>query len=128
MVQSGVPDQWWDCVMKCYCYLRTVHDKMADGKTTYKNIFGLTIDGSLIPLGANVEARLHRFRKKMLPAIFMGCVLRAGGGWPSDLLIADCEDLENLPAKYPPGETLSKIKKTERTHCTKNKTVNTCGA
>ena len=28
----------------------------------------------------------------------MGCLLRAGGRWSSDLLIEDCEDLQNLSA------------------------------
>ena len=31
----------------------------------------------------------------MIPRIFMGNALRAGGGWSSDWLIADCEDIEN---------------------------------
>ena len=26
----------------------------------------------------------------------MGCILRVGGGWSSDLAVADCEGLENL--------------------------------
>ena len=63
--------------------------------------------GFLIPFGATVsykpisskdEARLHQFGKKMLPGIFMGNVLDAGGGWSGDLLMADFGDLENLSA------------------------------
>ena len=30
-VQSGLPEEWWDCAMECCCYLSNVHDKMADG-------------------------------------------------------------------------------------------------
>ena len=37
-------------------------------------------------------------RLKMLPGVFMGYVLRAGGGWSGDLGIADCRDLENVLA------------------------------
>ena len=29
-VQSGRPDEWWDCATECCCYLRNVHDKLAD--------------------------------------------------------------------------------------------------
>ena len=36
-------------------------------------------------------------KKKMLPGIFMKFVCRAGG-WSVDLLITDCEELENLSA------------------------------
>ena len=41
---------------------------------------------------------MHQFNEKMLPEIFIGCVLRAGEGWTGDLLLADFEDLENLRA------------------------------
>ena len=45
MVQSGLPDEWWDCAIEGYCYLRNVHDKMADDKTAYVQIFGVHFDG-----------------------------------------------------------------------------------
>ena len=73
--------------MECYCYLRNVHDKMADGKTANEKRSGVNVDGPLIPFGAKLsykplsskdEATLHQFVKKMLPRIFMGFVLRAG--------------------------------------------------
>ena len=37
MVQSGPPEEWWDCEMERDCYLRNVYDKMADGKTAHEN-------------------------------------------------------------------------------------------
>ena len=40
--------------MECY-FVRTVRDNMADGKTAYDGICGVTLDGSLIPFGANVS-------------------------------------------------------------------------
>ena len=61
----------------------------------------------MIPFGANAsnkpisesdEGRLHQFGKKMKLGIFMGHESRAGRGWSGDLLIADCEDPENLSA------------------------------
>ena len=33
MFQSGLPEEWCDCAMKCCCYLLTRRDKLADGKT-----------------------------------------------------------------------------------------------
>ena len=96
--QSGVPEEWWDCGTRCCCYMRSVHDKMTDGKTAYENRFTDKFDGLLIPFGAKVsctpillkdESRPHQLGKKMLPDIFMGYVLRAGGGWPGDMLIAE---------------------------------------
>ena len=39
-VQSDLPEVWWDIVMERYCYLRNVHDKMADGKTAFENVLG----------------------------------------------------------------------------------------
>ena len=57
--------------MECYCYLRNVHDKMADGKTVFENRYGQTFDrpipfGTLverIPLTAKDKSRVHQFGK-----------------------------------------------------------------
>ena len=76
MVQSALPDEWRDCATEGYCYLRNVHDKMADDKTAPEKTTGVTFDGPLIPCVANVgyepisskdEARLHHFGKQVLP-------------------------------------------------------------
>ena len=94
MVQSGRPEEWWDCALECECYFENVYDKMADGKTAYSETCGVTFDGHLIPLGANVsdkpispkdESRLHQVGQKMPLAILMGYVLRAGRGWSGSL-------------------------------------------
>ena len=42
--------------------------------------------------------RLHQFGKKVLPSIFLGYELIAGGTWKGDILVADLEDLEKLDA------------------------------
>ena len=37
LVQSGLPEEWWDCAMECSCFLlRNMHDNMADGKTAFE--------------------------------------------------------------------------------------------
>ena len=36
MVHRGLPEEWRDCAMECYCFLRDVHDKMAAGNTAYE--------------------------------------------------------------------------------------------
>ena len=55
MVQSGPPEEWWDCAMECDCQLRNVHDKVADGKTAYKKICGVKVDGLWISFGATAR-------------------------------------------------------------------------
>ena len=95
--------------MDSFGSLRNVHDKMADGKTACGKTCCVKFDGFLIPFGVNVsckpiserdEARLHQIGKKMLLGFFMGHVSRAERGWSGDLLIADCEDPENLSASH----------------------------
>ena len=54
-VQSGLPDQWWDCAVECYCHMRNVHDKTADDKTWCEKRFGVTFDGLLMPFEANIS-------------------------------------------------------------------------
>ena len=44
-----------DCAMECYCYLRNVHDKTADGKTASENMFGVQFDGALIPTSPSLR-------------------------------------------------------------------------
>ena len=43
-------------------------------------------------------SRLHQFGPKVLPSIFLGNVLYAGGIWKGDIMIADTEELEEKDA------------------------------
>ena len=72
-------------------------------RKTIQRIFRIPI----IPFGALVDhrristrdqMRIHRFGKKVLPGIFLGCALIAVKIWKGDILIADIEKLENLDA------------------------------
>ena len=98
--------------MECYCCLRNVQDLLADGKTPYERRFGESFKGPIIPCGAMVEyhpisprdqATIHQFDKKVLPGIFLGYELIAGGTWKGIILIADLEELGKLDASeiYP---------------------------
>ena len=93
--------------MECCCFLRNVQDLLADRKTPHEWRFGESFKGPIILYGAMVEyypisardqARFQQFGKKVLPAIFLGYALIAGGIWEGDILIADIEELENLDA------------------------------
>ena len=64
-------------------------------------------NGPVIPFGSMIEYRsisakdqtlLHQFGKKVLPGIFLGYVLYAGGIWKGDIMVADLEELGNLGA------------------------------
>ena len=50
------------------------------------------------PVSAKDQSRLHQFGENMLPGIFHGCALYAGGIWKGDNLVADNKELENLDA------------------------------
>ena len=107
LLQSGLDEKWWADSMECHCYLRNVQDLLADGNTPYERRFGEPFKGPVIPFGAMVEnypisgrdqARHHQFGKKVLPGIFLGYALIAGGIGKGDILIADIDELENLDA------------------------------
>ena len=77
---------------------------LADGKTPYERRFGMPFNGPVIPFGAMVEfhsisakdqCRLHQFGAKVLPGIFLGYALYAGGIWKGDIMVADTEELED---------------------------------
>ena len=93
--------------MECYTCLRNVTDLFSDGKTPYERRFGEPFEGPIVPFGSLVEhypistkdqSRIHQFRKKVLPGIFLGYALYAGGTWKGDILVADIEDLETMDA------------------------------
>ena len=68
------------------------------GKTPYERRFGQPCKGPIIPFGSLVEyhpltakdqSRIHHCGKKVLPGLFFGYALYAGGIWKGDVLIAD---------------------------------------
>ena len=107
LLQSGLNESWWADSLECYTYLRNVADLLSDGKTPYERRFGQPLKGPIIPFGSLVEyhpitaknqSRIHQFGKKVLPGLFLGYALYAGGIWKGDVLIADFEELETMDA------------------------------
>ena len=107
LLQSGLNESWWADSMECYTYLRNVTDLLSDGKTPYERRFGKPFEGPIVPFGSLVEyhpitakdqSRIHQFGKKVLPGLFLGYALYAGGIWKGDVLIADLEELETMDA------------------------------
>ena len=107
LLQSGLKESWWADSMECYTYLRNVTDLLSDGKTPYERRFGQPFKGPIISFGSLVEyhpitakdqSRIHQFGKKVLPGLFLGYALYAGGIWKGDVLIADLEELETMDA------------------------------
>ena len=91
-----------------FSYLRNDQDLLSDGKTPYERRFGKPFKGPIIPFGSLVEyytisakdqSRIHQFGKKVLPGLFLGHVLYAGGIWKGDILVADIEELETMDQK-----------------------------
>ena len=57
--------------------------------------------GSLVeyyPISAKDQSRIHQFGKKVLPGLFLGYALYAGGIWKGDMMVADIEELETMDA------------------------------
>ena len=52
----------------------------------------------IYPLTAKAQSRIHQFGKKVLPGLFLGYALYAGGIWKGDVLVADLEELETMIA------------------------------
>ena len=72
-----------------------------------KDVLGNHLKGPIIPFGSLVEyfpktakdqSRIHQFGKKVLPGLFLGYALHAGGIWKGDVLVADLEELETMDA------------------------------
>ena len=84
LLQSGLDEQWAGS-MECHCYLRNVEDLLADQKRFGESFKGLIIlFGAMVeyyPISARDQARFQQFGKKVLPGIFPGYALVAGGIW-----------------------------------------------
>ena len=72
-----------------------------------KDVFGKPFEGPIVPFGSLVEyhpttakdqSRIHQFGKTVLPGLFLGYALYAGGIWKGDVLVADLEELETMDA------------------------------
>ena len=107
LLQLGLDENWWADSMECHCYLRNIQDLLSDGKTPYERQFGIPFKGPVIPFGSLVEyypisakdiSRLHQFCPKVLPGLFLGYALYAGGIWKGDIMVADIEELEQMDA------------------------------
>ena len=109
LLQSGLNESWWADSMECYTYLRNVTVLLSEGKTPYERRFGQPFKGlkdllfhfSLVeyyPITAKDQSRIHQFGKKVLPGLFLGYALYAGGIWKGDVLFADLEELETMDA------------------------------
>ena len=107
LLQSGLDESWWAGSMECYCCLRNIQDLLSDGKTPYERRFGEPFKGPIFPFGSLVEYypisakdlwRLHQFGLKVLPGMFLGYALHAGGIWKGDIMVADVEELETMDA------------------------------
>ena len=107
LLQSGLNESWWADSMECYTCLRTVTHLLSDGKTPYERRCGQPFKGPIIPFGSLVEyhpftakdqSRIHQFGKKVLPGLFLGHALYAGGICKGDILVADVEELETMDA------------------------------
>ena len=79
LLQSGLNENWWVDSMECETYLRNV-----------------TVE--YYPKTAKDQSRIHQFGKKVLPGLFLGYALYAGGIWKGDMIVADIEELETMDA------------------------------
>ena len=102
--------------MEFYTYPRNTQDLLSYGKTPYERRFGEPFKGPIITFGSLVEyytisakdqSRIHQFGKKVLPGLFLGYALYAGGIWKGDLLVADIEELETMDASEIYSERLN---------------------
>ena len=50
------------------------------------------------PISAKDQSKSHQFGKKVLPGLFLGYALYAGGIWKGYVLVADLEELETMDA------------------------------
>ena len=107
LLQSGLNESWWQILWNVTPICETSQIYCLMGKTPYERRFGQPFIRPIIPFGSLVEyhscncegqSRIHQFGKKVLPGLFIGYALYAGGIWKGGILIADLEELETMDA------------------------------
>ena len=82
-------------------------DFLFDEKTLFERQFGMAFDGPVncLEQWSNITLFLRKtyrdcinFGPKVLPGIFLGYVLHAGGIWKGDITVADIEEVEEMDA------------------------------
>ena len=103
-----VPLQFWHSqvlqnngggeAMECFCYLRSIQEKVADRRPPYERRFATQFDGPTILLQAEMFLNLSQRGQKSssIPLVqrcfqveIVGYALNTGGGWTGYLIIAD---------------------------------------
>ena len=116
LLQSGLDENWWADSMECYSHLRNVQDLLSDGKTPYERRFGKPFKGPIIPFGSMVkyhpfsakdQSRIHQFGKKVLPGLFLGYALYAGGIGRVTHWLQTLKELEKMDASEISSKTLN---------------------
>ena len=93
----------WNAILIC----ETSQTCCLMGRRPMKDVLGSHLKDPLFllvhiveyhPITAKDQSRIHQFGKKVLPGLFLGYALYAGGIWKGDVLIADLEELETMDA------------------------------
>ena len=79
-----------------YCLMGNLHSRDVLGNHLKDIPFGSLVECH--PRTAKDQSRIQQFGKKVLPGLFLGYALYAGGIWKGDILIADLEELETMDA------------------------------
>ena len=94
LLQSGRNESWWADSMDVTPICETSQINYLMGRRPMKDVLGNHLKDRLF----QDQSRIHQFGKKVLPGLFLGYALYAGGIWKGDVLIADLEELETLDA------------------------------
>ena len=94
--------------MEFYTYLRNMQDLLSDEKTPNERRVGVPLKNQsyrlvhwmsvTLSLRKTSQESIHQFGKKVLPGLFLGYALCAGGIWKGDIMVADIEELEQMDA------------------------------
>ena len=90
LLQSGLNESWWQILWNVTPICETSQIYCLMGRRPTKDVLGNHLKRPIIPFGSLVEyypftakdqSRIHQFGKKVLPGLFFGYALHAGGIW-----------------------------------------------
>ena len=81
---------------KISCLMGRLHTKDVLGNHKKDRLFHLVHWLSITPFLRKTSQESINFGKYVLPGLFLGHALYAGGTWKGDIMIADIEELETM--------------------------------
>ena len=120
-IQTHLGGNWWREAVECFCNLRSMQVKLADGKSLYETRFGIQFDGSVTPSSTTYKRQKSSSSNGtgVLSGLDIGYALNSGASWTGDLIIVDwqpCREVRRVGVSSQDSSSMKLESRNDRMH------------